>query len=43
MNSDFMYTCVIDSTWFFLASWMVLLIGTGIRTFRQDIATPKQK
>jgi len=43
MSADFMYTCLIDSTWFFLAGWMALLIGSGIRTFRQDVASAKQK
>ncbi len=39
MSSDFLYSCVMDSTWFFLAAWMLLLLGVGVRTFRQDVTS----
>jgi len=38
MSSDLMYSCVMDSTWFFLAAWMLLLLGARIHAFRQDVS-----
>ncbi len=38
MSFDVMYSWVMDSTWFFLSAWMLLLLGAGLRAFRQDVA-----
>jgi hypothetical protein len=38
MSSDILYSCLMDSTWFFLAAWMLLLLGAGFRAFRHDVA-----
>jgi len=39
MNSDFLYSCVIDSTWVFLGAWLLLLVGAGVQVFR---VTPRR-
>jgi hypothetical protein len=36
MNSDALYSYVIDSTWLFLGSWVALLLGAYVLAFRQD-------
>jgi hypothetical protein len=33
MDIDLVYTYLIDSTWFFLGSWVVLLLTAGIVAF----------
>jgi hypothetical protein len=33
MNVDRVYSYLIDSTWFFLGSWVVLLLTAGVVTF----------
>jgi hypothetical protein len=33
MNFDLVYTYLIDSTWFFLVSWVVLLLTAGVVAF----------
>jgi len=33
MNADLVYSYLIDSTWFFLGSWVVLLLIAGIVAF----------
>jgi hypothetical protein len=33
MNVDVVYSYLIDSTWFFLASWVVLLLTAGVIAF----------
>jgi hypothetical protein len=43
MSLDFMYSCVMDSTWFFLTGWMLLLLGAAVRAFRQDVARPMKQ
>jgi hypothetical protein len=36
MDLDFLYSWVIDSTWFFLATWLMVLLGACIVAFRRD-------
>jgi hypothetical protein len=36
MDLDFVYSCVIDSTWFFLTTWLMVLLGACIIAFRRD-------
>jgi hypothetical protein len=36
MDLDFVYSCVIDSTWFFLTTWLMVLLGACIIAFRGD-------
>jgi hypothetical protein len=33
MNIDLVYSYLIDSTWFFLGSWVVLLLTAGLIAF----------
>jgi len=33
MDADLVYSYLIDSTWFFLGSWEVLLLTAGVVTF----------
>jgi hypothetical protein len=33
MNVDLVYSYIIDSTWFFLGSWVVLLLTAGVVAF----------
>jgi hypothetical protein len=33
MDVDLVYSYVIDSTWFFLGSWVVLLLTAGVVAF----------
>ena len=33
MDVDRVYSYLIDSTWFFLGSWVVLLLTAGVVTF----------
>jgi len=33
MNADLVYSYLIDSTWFFLGSWVVLLLTAAIVAF----------
>ena len=33
MNVELVYTYLIDSTWFFLGSWVVLLLTAGVLVF----------
>ena len=33
MNADLVYSYLIDSTWFFLGSWVVLLLTAGVVAF----------
>ena len=33
MNVDLVYSCLIDSAWFFLGSWVVLLVTAGVAAF----------
>jgi hypothetical protein len=39
MDLDFLYSCVIDSTWFFLATWLMVLLGAYVAAFRRDSIT----
>jgi hypothetical protein len=34
MDVDLVYSYVIDSTWFFLGSWVVLLVTAGVVAFK---------
>jgi hypothetical protein len=36
MDADLMYRYLIDSTWFFLGSWVLLLLGACVMAFRPD-------
>jgi hypothetical protein len=36
MNLDFLYSCVMGSTWFFLSSWLLVLLGACVIAFRRD-------
>jgi hypothetical protein len=36
MDLDFLYSCVIDCTWFFLGTWLMVLLGACIVAFRRD-------
>ena len=36
MNLDFLYTCLLGFTWFFLGSWVVLLLAAGVVAFGRD-------
>jgi hypothetical protein len=36
MNIDVVYSWLIDSTWLFLGSWVVLLLAAYVVTFRRD-------
>jgi hypothetical protein len=38
MNFDVVYSYLIDSTWFFLGSWVILLITASLVAFRRDLA-----
>ncbi|HEX8814565.1 MAG TPA: hypothetical protein VF753_03610 [Terriglobales bacterium] len=38
MDSDFVYSCLMDSTWFFLIGWLVVLVGAGVWAFRYSPA-----
>jgi hypothetical protein len=38
MDSDFVYSCLMDTTWFFLVSWLVVLVGAGVQAFRGNPA-----
>jgi hypothetical protein len=40
MDFDLVYSYVIDSTWFFLGSWVVLLVTAGVVAFK-DWLTPR--
>ena len=33
MDADRLYSYLIDSTWFFLGSWVVLLLTAGVVSF----------
>lgn len=33
MDADLVYSYLIDSTWFFLGSWVVLLLTAGVVAF----------
>jgi hypothetical protein len=33
MDADLLYSYLIDSTWFFLGSWVVLLLTAGVVSF----------
>lgn len=33
MNLDVVYSYIIDSTWFFLGGWVVLLLAAGVVAF----------
>jgi hypothetical protein len=39
MDLDFLYSCIIGSTWFFLAAWLLLLLAACMVAFRQDWRT----
>lgn len=41
MDSDLMYAYLIDSTWFFLGSWVLLLLCACLMAFRQDSSPPQ--
>jgi hypothetical protein len=36
MTFDTMYSCLIDLTWFFLGSWVVLLVSAYVLAFSKD-------
>ncbi len=36
MNFDVVYSWLIDSTWLFLGSWVVLLLAACVIAFRRD-------
>jgi hypothetical protein len=38
MDSDFVYSCLMDSTWFFLVGWLLVLVGAGVQAFRRTPA-----
>ncbi|MGA8153096.1 MAG: hypothetical protein WB952_19250 [Terriglobales bacterium] len=38
MNFDSLYAYLIDSTWFFLGSWVIMLVAASLVAFRQDLA-----
>jgi hypothetical protein len=42
MSSDFLYSCVMDVGWFFLAGWLLVLLGAGIQAFRLDLTKAPQ-
>jgi len=38
MNFDLVYFYLIDSTWFFLGSWVIMLVVASLVAFRRDLA-----
>jgi len=38
MNFDLLYSYLIDSTWFFLGSWLIILLAASFVAFRRDRA-----
>jgi len=36
VNIDVIYSWLIDATWLFLGSWVVLLLAAYVVTFRHD-------
>ena len=36
MNTDLVYACLINATWFFLSSWVLLLVLACVIEFRDD-------
>jgi len=38
MNFDLVYSYLIDSTWFFLGSWVIMLVVASLVAFRRDLA-----
>jgi len=36
MNFDLMYSYLIDSTWFFLGSWAIILAVASLLAFREE-------
>lgn len=38
MNFDLLYSYLIDSTWFFLGSWVIMLVTASLMAFRRDLA-----
>jgi len=38
MNVDFVYSCLIDSAWFFLGICVILLVTAGVAAFAQPRA-----
>jgi hypothetical protein len=36
MNTDLVYACLINATWFFLFSWVLLLVLACVVEFRHD-------
>jgi len=41
VDADQMYRYLMDSTWFFLASWVLLLLGACVMAFRQGSSRPQ--
>ncbi|MGA8493135.1 MAG: hypothetical protein WB711_22120 [Terriglobales bacterium] len=37
MDADRVYSYLIDSTWFFLGSWVVLLLTAGVAAFADRV------
>jgi len=38
MNFELVYSYLIDSTWFFLGSWVIMLVAASLVAFRRDLA-----
>jgi hypothetical protein len=36
MNTDLVYACLINSTWFFLSGWVLLLVLACVVEFRHE-------
>jgi len=40
MSSDLVYAYLIDATWIFLGSWVVVLLAAYVAAFGQDSSRP---
>jgi len=38
MNFELVYSYLIDSTWFFLGSWVIMLVAASLVAFRRGLA-----
>jgi hypothetical protein len=38
MNIDLIYSYLINATWFFLSSWVLMLLLAGVAAFRRDLS-----
>ncbi len=41
MDVDLLYSYLIDSTWFFLGSWVALLLTAGVVAFADRLGQPQ--